>query len=444
MSPAHQITMLKFIKNISMLSTTHEALQNSNAIEVLTDLLSSSIEQPKFREIPNHLLHILFNLCRLSKPRQVDAALNGLIPILQKIIKTERPLKELALPILCDMAHSGNVGRRVLWNHKGLQFYISLLTDKYWQVTALDAIFVWLQEETAKVEQHLLDGSFSNAIVDCFNSFDASPDAFENFLEPLQKLLIFSPTVASTLAHPDLFARTAQKLSTKKALVRGNLLRIIRSICDASEEQGGASLIRTFGLHDAIAHLAAHDQAVMVRELASELIKTCDISVNRTYENSRQRPRTRRSSSSTMSTPSPVFMTASSVFPGTPQLLRTATSKSLYDSAGSNTRLDPPRSSRLSSAAGQTPPFRPQSSDGGSNSAGSTKSRLPRTNQGPTKLSRLSMASSRREEVSSTPTHSPASINPAVAARNSAARLPQSRRRRVTSAGTSADLGRDR
>jgi hypothetical protein len=420
-----------------MLSTTHEALQNSNAIEVLTDLLSSSIEKPKFREIPNHLLHILFNLCRLSKPRQVDAALNGLIPILQKIIKTERPLKELALPILCDMAHSGNVGRRVLWNHKGLQFYISLLTDKYWQVTALDAIFVWLQEETAKVEQHLLDGSFSNAIVDCFNSFDASPDAFENFLEPLQKLLVFSPTVASTLAHPDLFARTAQKLTTKKALVRGNLLRIIRSICDASEDQGGASLIHTFGLHDAITQLADHDQAIMVRELALELIKTCDISVNRSYENTRNRPRNRRSSSSTMSTPSPVFMTTSSVFPGTPQLLRTATS------GGSNPRLEPPRSSRLSSAAGQTPSFRPQSSDGGTSSAGSTKSRLPRTNQGPTKLSRLSIANSRREEIS-TPTHSPASINPAMAARASAARLPQSRRRRVTSSGTPADPGRDR
>lgn len=449
MSPTHQITMLKFIKNISMLSTTHEALQNSNAIEVLTDLLSSSIEKPKSREVPNHVLHILFNLCRLSKPRQVDAALNGLIPILQKIIKTERPLKELALPILCDMAHSGNVGRRVLWNHKGLQFYISLLTDKYWQVTALDAIFVWLQEETAKVEQHLLDGSFSSAIVDCFNSNDASPDAFENFLEPLQKLLIFSPTVASTLAHPDLFLRTAQKLSTKKALVRGNLLRIIRSICDASEEQGGATLIRAYGLHDAITHLANHDQAVMVRELALELIKACDMTINRNYENSRQRPRPRRSSSSisTMSTPSPVFITAASGlsgFPGTPQLLRTATGKSLYDSGGSDVRLNPPRSSRLSSATAQTPSFRPPSSDGTPNSSTSTKSRLPRTNQAPSRLSRLSVANPRREEMS-TPTHSPSSINPAMAARTSAARLPQSRRRRVTSSGNSAvDLGRER
>jgi hypothetical protein len=143
MSPQHQITMLKFIKNISMLATTHESLQNSNAIEVLTDLLGSSVELPQFREISNNVLHILFNLCRLSRTRQEDAALNGLIPLLQRVVKTERPLKELALPILCDMAHCGYVGRKVLWQNKGLQFYISLLADKYWQVTALDAILVW-------------------------------------------------------------------------------------------------------------------------------------------------------------------------------------------------------------------------------------------------------------------------------------------------------------
>jgi hypothetical protein len=143
MTPTHQITMLKFIKNLSMLSTTLESLQNSNAIDVLTELLRSTMKQPHFREVSNQILNTIYNMCRLSKPRQEDAALNGIIPLLQKIVKTERPLKEFALPILCDMAHSGRVGRRELWRNKGLPFYISLLSDPYWQVTALDAIFAW-------------------------------------------------------------------------------------------------------------------------------------------------------------------------------------------------------------------------------------------------------------------------------------------------------------
>lgn len=143
MSPTHQITMLKFVKNLSMLASTLEPLQNSNAIEVLTDLLNASIGLPHFRETSNQVLNIMYNLCRLSKERQEDAALNGVVPLLQRIVQTDRPLKEFALPILCDMAHSGRVCRKILWQNKGLQFYISLLADHYWQVTTLDAIFIW-------------------------------------------------------------------------------------------------------------------------------------------------------------------------------------------------------------------------------------------------------------------------------------------------------------
>ena len=135
--------MLKFVKNLSMLSTTLDSLQNSNAIDVLTELLRSNFAAPHFREISNQVLNTIYNLCRLNKSRQEDAALNGIIPVLQQITKTDRPLKEFAYPILCDMAHSGKVGRRELWRNKGLLFYISLLADPYWQVTALDAIFVW-------------------------------------------------------------------------------------------------------------------------------------------------------------------------------------------------------------------------------------------------------------------------------------------------------------
>ena len=44
-----QITMLKFIKNLSMLTATLETLQNANAIEVLTDLLEASRHGSHFR-----------------------------------------------------------------------------------------------------------------------------------------------------------------------------------------------------------------------------------------------------------------------------------------------------------------------------------------------------------------------------------------------------------
>ncbi|KAM0555158.1 hypothetical protein ACHAPJ_006510 [Fusarium lateritium] len=282
MTPIHQITMLKFIKNLSMLSTTIESLHSADAIEFLIDLLSYSMKkgQTHFREISNQVLNTLFNLCRLSKERQEDAAVGGIIPLLLRIMQTDRPPKEFALPILCDMAHSGSKGRRYLWQNKGLNFYVSLLTDQYWQVTALDAILVWLQEETANVETHLADGGFTRAILSCFgtnrvNAFDS------NLLEPLLKLLRLSPSVAASLAKPEMFAGIAQRLGHKKAVVRLNLLRLVRTIMDACEPGIGSgdgtrslnsSQVRS--LMAAIQTLSEKDSAVLVRNLASELVRS--------------------------------------------------------------------------------------------------------------------------------------------------------------------------
>jgi hypothetical protein len=275
--------MLKFIKNLSMLSTTLESLHSADAIESLIDFLSYSMRKDHlhFREISNQVLNTMFNLCRLNKERQEDAAVGGIIPLLLKIMKTDRPPKEFVLPILCDMAHSGRTGRRYLWQNKGLDFYVSLLADQYWQVTALDAVLVWLQEETANVESHLIDGSFAKAIVSCFNTNKLN--AFDsNLLEPLLKLLRLSPSVAASLAVPEMFAGIAQRLGHKKAVVRLNLLRLVRIIMDACEPDSiglgnGSSTLNTKqvqSLLDAIRTLAENDSAVLVKNLASELVKS--------------------------------------------------------------------------------------------------------------------------------------------------------------------------
>ncbi|KAK4138010.1 hypothetical protein BT67DRAFT_439232 [Trichocladium antarcticum] len=283
MTPSHQITMLKFIKNMSMCSSVLESLHSADAIDFLIDVLSLSMKkgQTCFREISNQVLNTMFNLCRLSKERQEYAASNGIIPLLLKILRTDRPPKEFVLPILCDMAHSGSKGRRYLWQNNGLDFYVSLLADQYWQVTALDAIFVWLQEETAKVENHLLEGSFTTAIVACFNPTKAT--AFDpNLLEPLLKLIRLSTAVAASLARAEMYAGLAQKLNHKKAVVRLNLLRLVRNIMDGCEANNlSMSSLSTSGtgrqlriLFDDIQTLADKDPAVLVRNLASELIRS--------------------------------------------------------------------------------------------------------------------------------------------------------------------------
>lgn len=281
MTPTHQITMLKFIKNLSSLPTTVEVLHAADAIDYLIDLLQLSLKKNEqhFREISNQVLNTMYNLCRLSKERQEYAAVHGIIPLLLKIMKTDRPPKEFALPILCDMAHSGSKGRRYLWQNKGLDFYVSLLADQYWQTTALDAIYAWLQEETAKVEGHLVNGNFTPAIVSCFGI--TKGNAFASFdptlLEPLLKLLRLSPALASSLGKAEMYMGIAAKLAHKKPVVRLNLLKLVRAILDGCEPDmgiksvgGGAQLQVLF---ESI-QMLEKDPALLVRNLAHEIAKS--------------------------------------------------------------------------------------------------------------------------------------------------------------------------
>lgn len=220
-----------------------------------------------------------------------------------------------------------------------------------------------LQEETAKVEEHLLDGSFTRGIIKCFTTSKAN--AFENLLEPLQKLLRLSPEVALSLADPDLFCCILQKLQSNKAVVRLNLLRIVRSICDASEEQGG--LISRYGLVDTVQRLAEVDGAVLVRNMASELVRSSEINDKIGVSGGKRRPGRRTSSSTT-----PPSLLTSHSMPPTP----TSSSRASHSI---NHFLE--RNARPPSATNGPIAYRPISRDGTpTNTSGSgAKSRLPRT-----------------------------------------------------------------
>lgn len=298
-----------------------------------------------------------------------------------------------------------------------------------------------LQEETAKVEKSLLDGNFIEAIVQCFNAPRAS--AFDyNLLEPLQKLLRLSSPVATSLARPDLFSGILQKLNHKKAVVRLNLLRIVRSISDTSDERPDS--LRGHRLFETIESLAETDSAVLVRNMASELVKSNLEREQESTSSSRQRPGqgTRRKSSYT-----PPGLHQSASTPITPTHVSRVSQSSFID--GSNTP-------RRMAAGGESILYRPRSRDGGisqlaptprrtsselANGSSTSKSRLPRTSV--LRTSRSSMAAPQiRDESSSSrgdngvrlreQARSAASGSPAVAP-GTASQLREKRRPRAPS-----------
>lgn len=255
----------------------------------------------------------------------------------------------------------------------------------YYQLTASR-----LQEETAKVEKFLLEGNFMEAIVQCFNAPKASSFDY-NLLEPLQKLLRLSSPVAASLARPDLCTGILQKLNHKKAVVRLNLLRIVRSICDSSGEQ--ADNIRSHSLFDAIRRLADNDNAVLVRNMASELVKS---NLDKDQDSgSGGRPRPGQIARRTNSYTPPSLHQGVST-PSTPTHgSRASTSSAFVD--GSVT----PRRMAVPPGNGDSILYRPGSRDGSqfsirrtsselANGASASKSRLPRTSM--LRSSRSSMA----------------------------------------------------
>ena len=88
------------------------------------------------------MLGALYNLTRISKERQEQAALAGVIPRLKFFINNNSPLKQFALSMIIDLAHCRRA-RPELWKNDGVDFYLKLLREEYWNVNALESLSTW-------------------------------------------------------------------------------------------------------------------------------------------------------------------------------------------------------------------------------------------------------------------------------------------------------------
>lgn len=175
-------------------------------------------------------------------------------------------------------------------------------------------------------------------------------------------------------------------------MVRLNLLRIIRSICDASDQQG--DLITQYGLFETIQRLSEIDGAVLVRNMASELVKSSEMNDKIGMSGARRRPGRRASSSTT-----PPNLSISTSVPHTPTSNRT-------------TRYPIPLNERIPkqpAIINTALSYRPATEEGTNSNilsaspSGSgviSRSRLPRTKSG-----RPSMITASPKEANTTPTN---------------------------------------
>lgn len=127
-----------------------------------------------------------------------------------------------------------------------------------------------LQDETARVEDQLLKPETLEVLLKCFVS--AKANSFEGLLDPFLKICRLSANIAIGIAKPQFFRRVVDRLGHSKALVRLNLLRIVKTVCDVHPNR--AILVERHGIYEIVAKLSKEDGAVLVRELAREIMPT--------------------------------------------------------------------------------------------------------------------------------------------------------------------------
>ncbi|CAL9186047.1 unnamed protein product [Musa hybrid cultivar] len=229
MEPPILLKVLKCIHHLSMDPNCLESFQRADAIKYLIPNLQLH-EGPLISQIHTEVLNALFNLCKINKRRQEQAAENGIIPHLMNFIISDSPLKQYALPLLCDMAHASRNSREQLRAHGGLDVYLNLLEDEAWAGIALDSIAVCLAHDNdqRKVEQALLK---KEAIQKLVKFFQNCPEQyFVHILEPFLKIITKSSRINTAMAINGLTTLLVARLDHQDAIARLNLLKLIKAV----------------------------------------------------------------------------------------------------------------------------------------------------------------------------------------------------------------------
>jgi hypothetical protein len=260
--------LLKALKTLSMDSRTLALIAQTQAIPLLVSLLQ---ESSLSSEHVSQVLPCLFNLCRLDPVRQLAAAQAGLIPHLQQFIRTNNPLKQFCLPIICQMVHT-KTAREYLWKENTPVFLLQLMIQEIrttWPSTALESLAAWMADETAEIEAVLVENI--GMLVTAFTLAQAV--SYVAMLEPLYKLTTLSPRLSRDLANSSVFINSLLekgKLHHPDALVRLNVVRLLATLVNTIATPSSLSGLYPT-LLPSISDLARHDASVLVQELASNL-----------------------------------------------------------------------------------------------------------------------------------------------------------------------------
>ncbi|CAN6269600.1 unnamed protein product [Urochloa humidicola] len=279
--PPILLKILRCINHLSGDPNCLETLQRTDAIKHLIPILELR-DGPLVYQIHSEVLNALFNLCKINKRRQEQAAENGIIPHLMNFVMSDSPLRQYALPLLCDMAHASRSSREQLRAHGGLDVYLNLLEDDAWACTALDSIAVCLAHDNdhRKVEQALLKKEAIQKLVKFFQ--DCPEQYFVHTLDAFLKIITKSSRINTAMATNGLTTLLIARLDHREAIARLTLLKLIKVVYEHHPRP--KQLIVENDLPQKLQNLIEErrdgqrgGQQVLVKQMATSLLKALHI-----------------------------------------------------------------------------------------------------------------------------------------------------------------------
>ncbi|KAI9436683.1 hypothetical protein H4582DRAFT_2129911 [Lactarius indigo] len=249
LEPECPVDMFNAIKHLSMNGMLLKELQNADVIEILTrildeqrsrvqDLTARYVDE-KFGFIPemsNHIFQTYYNFCRLNKGRQEEVAQASIKPLLMRVIESTSSSGTFPSILLTSRAW-GRASRR----------------DRSGKGRTSEAQVARRAPRVLRLRQ---------------------AGSFEILFDPFLKICRHSTPIAIGIAKAQFLRRITEKLSNSKAVVKPNLLRVLRAVCDVYPNC--ALLVKRYGIHETVAVLRRKDREVNSRERSSRVSRRRD------------------------------------------------------------------------------------------------------------------------------------------------------------------------
>lgn len=281
-------SLVSFLSIFEMLcrnTETHDALQEYGALRVLIHLLSTLCDTSGSDPCRRHILLSLYYLCLASPKRKEEAAIHGIIPILQSIIRHSGILFSAngrkfisiettkSVEMLCWFAtlRSRKV-LELLWKSNGVEFFLDLLSavPGKEKAKAGSSLVELLERESSQVESILLQEKNIRRIVNLVTTL--GQNEIEYMLDSYSRLLFLSAKIRESLLEHEAVEKFFSRLKHPKTSVRKLLLQILQLLLQDHPRQ--FSKAEKLVLLD----LERNDSAVMIRELAGSLLRTGAVS----------------------------------------------------------------------------------------------------------------------------------------------------------------------